>query len=144
LKHSGLEFEKADRILSGGLLSSKEPGEFEGELKLTGKGFETVDDVLRDLAIAVLELRQRWFGGSTNLASGPAVVLIFAVASSSSFLVLLRKDLSRFFLDLGCIESDNRLQGLDVVTRLLLFINGSLLGVILKLGRWTGRETGRG
>ena len=73
------------------------------------------------------------------------MVLIFAVASSSSFLVLLCKDLSCFFLDLGCIESDDRLRGLDVVTRLLLlFINGSFLGVILELERWTGRETGWG
>jgi hypothetical protein len=86
LKLGDLELEKVDRILSGGLLSLKGSGEFEGGLKLRGKGFETVDDVLRDLGsglrsmvIVVLELRQRWFGGSrsTNLAAGPTAVLVF-------------------------------------------------------------------
>ena len=86
MKLGDLEFEKVYCILSGGLLSLKGMGELKGGLTLTGEGFETVDDVLQDLGswlrsmvIIVLELRQRWFGGSwsTNLTAGPTAVLVF-------------------------------------------------------------------
>ena len=63
----------------------KGTGELEGGLKLTGEGFETVDDVLQDLGsglqsmvIVVLELPQRRFRGSwlTKFAVGPTAVLV--------------------------------------------------------------------
>ena len=86
LKLGSLEFEKPDRVLSGGLLSLEGSGELEDRLELAREGLETVDDILwdvgpwlRPVVIVVVEFCQRRLGGSwsTDLTTGPTAVLVF-------------------------------------------------------------------
>ena len=52
MKLSDLELKKLDRVLSGSLLSLKGLRELEHRFKLTGEGFEAMDNVWK-AAIAV-------------------------------------------------------------------------------------------
>ena len=86
LKLGNLEFKKLDRVLSGSLLSLKGSGELERRFKLTGEGFEAMNNVLwdvgprfRPVVIIVIKFRQGRFGGSwsANLTAGPTAILVF-------------------------------------------------------------------
>ena len=87
-------FERLNRVLSGGLLSLKGPGELERRLELAGEGFEVADDVVGDLGswlrpvVIVVKHCERRFGGSwsAGLATGPTTILMFC---SSVFILLV-------------------------------------------------------